>query len=56
MKPISLTDDERRVLLAYKRQSRMILVQAKPEAVLLASRSVNVATIAEFVEREPSAV
>lgn len=34
----------------------MILVQAKSEAILLAARNVDIDTIADFVERQPSTV
>ena len=56
MKPIDVDQSEWELLLQYKRQSQMILVQAKSEAILLASRGIDLKTIADFVERQPSTV
>jgi len=56
MKPVELSADEHDLLLKYKRQSQIILIQAKSEAVLLAARGVDLDTIADFVQRQPSTV
>ena len=53
---IDVSDSERRHLKDYKRKAKQILVQAKAEAVLLASRGVDWGTIADFVDRKESTV
>jgi len=42
--------------MEYKRQSRLVLVQAKSEAILLAADDVATDVIARFVDRAPSTV
>lgn len=56
MKPVPVSDDERNLLLQYKREYPIILVQAKSEAILLAAQNVPISTISRFVERQESTV
>lgn len=54
---VEITDDERQVLLGWKkRRDSFVLVRLKAEAVLYASRGVDLGIIAEMVERSERTV
>jgi len=56
MTTVELSPAEARILKGYKRQAAAILIQAKSEAMLLLNSNVDIAIIADFVDREPSTI
>lgn len=56
MLDIEISACERRLLLDHKRKSPLVLVRAKADAVLLASRGVDIDIIADVNDREPSTI
>jgi len=56
MPDIQVSDEERRLLMGYKRKSPHIMMQARSEAILLLADNVPAAVIARFVDRAESTV
>jgi transposase len=56
MTDIDISTDERQLLTDYKNMAPHRLIRAKSEALLLASRHVDIGIVSEFVDREVSTV
>lgn len=56
MPDIQVSDEERRLLMEYKRKSPHVMMQARSEAILLLADNVAPAVIARFVDRAESTV